>query len=70
MRITRLSIATLAATVFVAAPAAAAGPGAHISDCARASLGQRADVPAVTCEHDGTSETFANFGEMVLHHVQ
>jgi hypothetical protein len=70
MRITYLAIATLAATAFAAAPAAAASPGDHISDCARVSLGQRPNPPAVTCEHDGMTETFANFGQMVVHHLQ
>lgn len=50
-------------------PASAAGPpfGAHVSDCAQMSLGQRAGAPAVTCTHDGTTMTFANFGQMVQH---
>ena len=70
MRLTRLSMITLAASALAAAPAAAAGPGSHISDCARMALGQRADVPSVTCEHDGMTMTFANFGQMVVHHLQ
>ena len=40
--------------------------GAHISECALA-LGQRIDLPAVTCTHDGHVHTFATFGELVAH---
>jgi len=40
--------------------------GQHVSTCAH-ELGNRADAPAVTCTHQGTTMTFENFGAMVLH---
>ena len=70
MRTTRLTIATLAVTALAAAPAAVAAPGDDISGCAQSSLGQRPDPPALTCEHHSTTEVFANFGQMVVHHIQ
>ncbi len=39
--------------------------GQHAAMCAHTALGQRANPPSVTCTHDGTTMTFANFGEMV-----
>ena len=52
-----------------AAPANTPGDplGAHISECAQLTLGQRVDPPAVTCTHDGHVHTFATFGELVAH---
>ena len=70
MRTTRLTISMLAATSLAAAPAAVAAPGDDISGCAQSSLGQRPDPPALTCEHHGTTEVFADFGQMVVHHTQ
>ena len=41
--------------------------GQHVAMCSHTTLGQRANPPSVTCTHDGTTMTFANFGEMVQH---
>lgn len=41
--------------------------GQHVSECAKTSLGKRANPPEVTCMHDGQVHVFANFGEMVQH---
>ena len=50
------------------AAASSATFGRHVAACAREHLGQRADAPAVTCTMpDGTTMTFATFGEMVQH---
>ena len=66
----RLAIAAIAGMLLAGAGssgAVAAEPfGQHVAMCAH-QLGQRADAPAVTCTHDGTTMTFANFGEMVEH---
>ena len=67
-RIKRLTIAAVAAAILagaVSANAIAADPfGQHVSMCAH-ELGSRADAPDVTCTHDGSTMTFANFGAMV-----
>lgn len=69
MRFPRTVAATATAFAVIAAPAAAADAnfGARVSQCAREHLGQRPDPPALTCTcvHDGMTQTFANFGEMV-----
>ena len=39
--------------------------GQHVSECAKTSLGKRANPPEVTCMHDRHVHVFANFGEMV-----
>ena len=62
--------ALVALSLGAGSAAAADGPfGAHVSECAQAHLGKRADPPALTCTcmHDGVTYTFANFGEMVAH---
>ncbi len=42
--------------------------GQHVAACAEEHLGQRADVPAVTCTMpDGSTMTFPTFGAMVQH---
>lgn len=41
--------------------------GTSVSSCAQLSLGPRDNPPAVTCTHDGTTLTFATFGDMVRH---
>ena len=41
--------------------------GQQVAMCAQTSLGQRTNPPTITCNHDGMTMTFANFGEMVLH---
>jgi len=41
--------------------------GQHVSECAKASLGKRANPPEVTCSHHRHTNDFANFGEMVQH---
>lgn len=64
----RLSVLAAAATVAagVAGAASAASFGQHVAMCAH-ELGARADAPAVTCTHDGTTMTFRTFGAMVEH---
>lgn len=67
----RLSLILIVITAaFVALPgnALAGEPrGASVSMCAQLHLGQRDNPPALTCSHDGTTVTFATFGEMVRH---
>jgi len=41
--------------------------GHHVSECAKTSLGKRANPPKVTCSHGGHTHFFANFSEMVQH---
>ena len=41
--------------------------GTSVSACAQMHLGQRDNPPALTCSHDGTTLTFATFGDMVRH---
>ena len=70
-RVVTVAAVVLAATI-ASAPVASADPpnepiGAHVSECARAALGQRVDPPAVTCSHDGHLHSFATFGELVAH---
>ena len=65
-----VAAASVAALGLVGTSTAAAEPselGQHIASCARESLGQRADAPAVTCVHDGMVMSFATFGAMVEH---
>lgn len=65
-----LAVTVAVAAALVAAPAAiASGPalGAHVSGCARDSLGKRAAPPTVTCIMDGEEHAFRNFGAMVAH---
>ena len=50
-----------------AAPNPAADFGQMVATCAQEHLGQREDVPSVTCTHDGTEMTFPTFGAMVQH---
>lgn len=63
-----LTAAAAALATGVAGPASAAAEpfGQHVSMCAH-DLGMRANTPAVTCTHDGTTMTFATFGAMVQH---
>ena len=68
MRTLRVAVIAVAMGSAVLAPAALSSDGgslgAHVSSCARESLGQRSAPPEVTCmEH-----SFPNFGQMVLHH--
>lgn len=65
----RLSVAALVVAGLAGAAATSAAAdvfGQHVAACAH-ELGQRPDVPAVTCTHDGMTMTFANFGAMVEH---
>ena len=70
-RVAAVTAAAIVAVLAGAAPAPAARSGeplgAHVSECAQASLGQRPDPPAVTCAHEGHVHTFATFGELVAH---
>ncbi len=71
--------ARVVAAILTTAAVAAVAPGAvqaaesdepfgqHVSECAQANLGKRANPPAVTCSHDGQLHAFANFGAMVQH---
>jgi hypothetical protein len=66
-----VTAAAIVAVLAGAAPAPAASSGeplgAHVSQCAQASLKERPDPPAVTCAHDGHVQSFATFGELVAH---
>jgi hypothetical protein len=65
----RLSIAVLIVAGLAAGAATSASAGVvgeQVATCAH-ELGQRPDVPAVTCAHEGMTMTFANFGAMVEH---
>ena len=70
LRLVGAAVAVAALAGGSAASAGAAdGPdtfGQDVAMCAQ-SLGQRTSPPSLTCGHDGTTMTFANFGEMVLH---
>jgi hypothetical protein len=61
----------LAALGLAGGPAAAPDPnadlGQHIASCARHSLGERENPPAVACAHDGMVMSFPAFGVMVQH---
>ena len=68
-KLNRVAVAAVAGALLVGASsnAVAAEPfGQHVAMCAH-ELGQRADVPTVTCTHDGMTMTFATFGDMVEH---
>ena len=67
-----LVILAMAAVAAVAPGVGQAAPtdepfGQHVSECAKTSLGKRANPPEVTCMHAGHMHDFANFGEMVQH---
>jgi len=69
--LTTVVVALTAGGLGAAVPAPAAPPpgtlGAHVSECARTALGERANPPQVTCVHDGHEMTFDNFGDLVAH---
>ena len=69
----RKLVVVVAAVAMLAMPGAALGDqepfGQHVSQCAQMAL-PPADPPTIVCEHHGEVHTFANFGEMVLFHLQ
>lgn len=64
-----LILATVTALFAATSGNALAGEafGTSVSACAQMHLGQRGDPPTLTCTHDGTTVTFATFGDMVRH---
>jgi hypothetical protein len=65
-----LALALAAGATAAAAPVAAASSeplGSQVSTCAQTMLPPLPNPPTVTCSCNGTTMTFATFGEMVQH---